>query len=330
MPAGGYYFDTIIRQPPIEEAMLDPADNLEEFGPISDADLAHFRDEAERLYTTTDRAILANFGGTAFGDIALVPAPFMKHPKGIRDVEQWYMSTVIRRDYVYKVFEMQCEIGLANLAKIHEVVGDRVSAVMVTGTDFGTQKGPFISTKAYRDLYKPFHKAVNDWIHSHTTWKTFIHSCGSVVALIPDFIEANFDILNPVQVSATGMEASGLKERFGDRVTFWGGGVDTQHTLPLARRTRCVARCRNGWRSSPSAAATSSTPFTTSSLGRRLRTSWRCTRRCARSGTEAMTVELARLGAVIHQRTAAPATSATARPPCESSISTWAAAHPVR
>jgi hypothetical protein len=140
MPAGGYYFDTIIRQPPIDETLLDPADNLEEFGPISDADLANFRDEAERLYTTTDRAILANFGGTAFGDIALVPAPFMKHPKGIRDVEQWYMSTVIRRDYIYKVFEMQCEIGLANLAKIHEVVGDRVSAVMVTGTDFGTQK----------------------------------------------------------------------------------------------------------------------------------------------------------------------------------------------
>jgi uroporphyrinogen-III decarboxylase len=74
---------------------------------------------------------------------------------------------------------------------------------------------------------------VNDWIHSHTTWKTFIHSCGSVVALIPDFIEAGFDILNPVQVSAAGMEASGLKARFGDHVTFWGGGVDTQRTLPF-------------------------------------------------------------------------------------------------
>jgi hypothetical protein len=233
MPADGYYFDTIIRQPPIEEAALDPADNLEEFGPISDADLVHFRDEAERLYTTTDRAILANFGGTAFGDIALVPAPFMKYPKGIRDVEQWYMSTVIRRDYIYKVFEMQCEIGLANLEKIRGVVGDRVTAVMVTGTDFGTQKGPFISTKAYRDLYKPFHKAVNDWIHANSTWKTFIHSCGSVVALIPDFIEAGFDILNPVQVSAAGMDAGGLKERFGDQVTFWGGGVDTQRTLPF-------------------------------------------------------------------------------------------------
>jgi hypothetical protein len=233
MPAGGYYFDTIIRQPPIDEATLDPADNLEEFGPISYADLAYLRDAAERLYSTSDRAILANFGGTAFGDIALVPAPFMKYPKGIRDVEQWYMSTVIRKDYIRKVFEMQCEIGLANLARIHEVVGERVTAVMVTGTDFGTQKGPFISIRAYRELYKPFHKAVNDWIHANTTWKTFIHSCGSVVALLPEFIEAGFDILNPVQVSAAGMDAPGLKARFGDQVTFWGGGVDTQQTLPF-------------------------------------------------------------------------------------------------
>lgn len=233
MPAEGFYFDTIIRQPPIDNEKLDPADNLEEFGPISEADLAWFRDEAERLYVATDRAILANFGGTAFGDIALVPAPFLKYPKGIRDVEQWYMSTVIRRDYVYQVFERQCEIGLANLARIHEVVGDRVAAVMVTGTDFGTQKGPFISPKTYRDLYKPFHAAVNGWIHANTGWKTFIHSCGSVLALIPDFIEAGFDILNPVQVSAAGMDARGLKERFGEQISFWGGGVDTQHTLPF-------------------------------------------------------------------------------------------------
>ena len=138
------------------EAELE--DNLEEFGPVSDADLAHFAREAERLYDETDKAILGNFGGTAFGDIALVPAPWLKHPKGIRDVEEWYISTVTRRDYVYRIFERQCEIGLANLEKIHQAVGDRVTAVFVTGTDFGTQHGPFISPKAYRDLFKPFHK----------------------------------------------------------------------------------------------------------------------------------------------------------------------------
>ncbi|MHB1037666.1 MAG: uroporphyrinogen decarboxylase family protein [Pirellulales bacterium] len=233
MPKGGFYFDTIVRQPPVDDDHLNVEDNLEEFGPISQDDLAHLAREADRIYTQTEQAILANFGGAAFGDIALVPAPWLKHPKGIRDVEEWYVSTVARRDYVYKVFERQCEIALANLEKIHRVVGNRVSAVFLTGTDFGTQGGPFISPAAYRDLYKPFHKRVNDWVHSHTTWKTFIHSCGSVRALIGDFIDAGFDILNPVQCSAVAMDPKELKKQYGDRITFWGGGVDTQRTLPF-------------------------------------------------------------------------------------------------
>ena len=233
MPAGGYYFDTIVRQPPLDEAALDPEDNLEEFGPISAADLAYFEREARRLYQQTDKAIMANFGGTAFGDIALVPAPWLKHPRGIRDVAEWYMSTVSRREYVYRVFERQCEIALENLEKIHQVVGDRVAAVFVTGTDFGAQNGPFISPKAYRQLFQPFHKQVNAWIHTHTAWKSFIHSCGSVAALIPDFIDSGFDILNPVQTSAAGMDPRFLKSSFGDRLAFWGGGVDTQKTMPF-------------------------------------------------------------------------------------------------
>ena len=235
MPKGGFYFDAIVRQPPIDEDHLNVEDNLEEFGPIPDEDLEYFRAEADRLYARTDKAILANFGGTAFGDIALVPAPWLKHPKGIRDIEEWYISTATRRDYVYKIFERQCEIGIKNLERIHEVVGDRVTAAFVSGTDFGQQNGPFISVKSYRDLFKPFHKAVNGWIHKHTAWKSFIHSCGSVRALLPDFIEAGFDVINPVQCSAAGMAAEELKQEFGAQVTFWGGGVDTQRTLPFGR-----------------------------------------------------------------------------------------------
>jgi hypothetical protein len=238
MPAGGYYFDTIVRQPPVDDARLDPADNLQEFEPISEADLDWFASQFQRLLAESDRAILANFGGTAFGDIALVPVPWVKTPRGIRDIAEWYMSTATRRDYVWQVFERQCEIALANWDKILarlQQVGDigRIAAVFITGTDFGTQGGPFISPKAYRELFKPFHKTVNDWVHRRTPWKTFIHSCGSVSAFIPDFIEAGFDILNPVQTTAANMEARMLKERFGDRVTFWGGGVDTQKTLPF-------------------------------------------------------------------------------------------------
>jgi Uroporphyrinogen decarboxylase (URO-D) len=244
MPKDGFYFDAIVRQPPIDDNKLNVEDNLEEFGFISDNDLTHLKREAERLYSETDKAILATFGGTAFGDIALVPAMNLKNPKGIRGIEEWYISTKTRRDYIYRVFERQCEIGLANLAKIHGAVGDRVTAVFVTGTDFGTQNGPFISPQSYRDLFQPFHREVNGWIHRHTAWKSFIHSCGSVRALIPDFIAAGFDILNPVQCSAAGMDPGELKKEFGGRVTFWGGGVDTQRTLPFGTPDEVRAEVR--------------------------------------------------------------------------------------
>lgn len=234
MPEGGYYFDAVIRQEPIDDDNLNIEDNLEEFGPISEEELKYLKQEAQRLYRETDKAIFGSFGGTSFGDIAMVPAPWLKDPKGIRDVEEWYVSTISRRDYVYQVFEKQCEIGLKNLEKIYDVVGDKISVAFVTGTDFGTQTGPFISPEAYRDLFKPFHKKVNDWIHEHTEWKTFIHSCGSILALLDDFVDAGFDILNPVQCSAADMEPDVLKEKYGDKIVFWGGGVDTQKTLPFS------------------------------------------------------------------------------------------------
>jgi hypothetical protein len=233
MPAGGFYFDAIVRQPAFDEDHLDPADNCEEFQLISEADLDFYEKEVDRLYTETDQAILANFGGTGFGDIALVPAVQLKNPRGIRDMEEWYMSTVMRRDYIWAVFEKQCEIGLENLKRLHQRIGDKIAVAYISGADFGAQNGPFISPKAYRDLYQPFHKIINTWVHENTGWKTYIHSCGSIFKLLPDILEAGFDILNPVQTSAADMGAEGLAERFGDQVTFWGGGVDTQQVLPF-------------------------------------------------------------------------------------------------
>ena len=247
MPKGGYFFDTIIRQEPIDEDHLDPEDNLAEFGPISEQDLAWITGEVARA-AATGRAVIATFGGTAFGDIALVPAPFMKRPKGIRDVAEWYVSTAARRDYIHQVFARQCEFALANLARIHSVAGDAVDVVFVCGTDFGTQSSSFCSVETFRELYFPYYKQVNDWIHRHTAWRTFKHSCGSVERFIPSFIEAGFDILNPVQCSAAGMGAEHLKSTFGDRIVFWGGGVDTQKVLPFGTpaevRAQVLERCR--------------------------------------------------------------------------------------
>ncbi len=233
MPINGYFFDTIVRQPTIVEKKLDPADNLEEFSLFTDDDIAWYKKRIVEIEKKDDCGIMLTMPGTGFGDIALVPAPWMKYPKGIRDIEEWYVSTVSRRDYVLTVFEKQCEIALKNIETLIDLLGDNIHAVFLSGTDFGMQSGLFISKDAYRDLFKPFHLRVNNLIHKKSTWKTFIHSCGSVVDLIPDFVEAGFDILNPVQCSAEGMDARTLKKEYGKDLVFWGGGVNTQQTLPF-------------------------------------------------------------------------------------------------
>ena len=233
MPKGGYYFDSIIRQPPIDDATLNPADNLEEFQPVTDEDLRYYEQRANDLYTNTDLAVAAGFPGTAFGDIALVPGPWMKDPKGIRDIEEWYVSTVIRRTYIDEVFAGQAEVAIENLKRIHQAVGDKVHVVFMDGTDLASQNSLFCSPETYRELYLPHAKKVNDWVHAHTRWKTFKHCCGGCEPLIEGFIAAGYDVLNPVQTSARGMDPKHLVDTYGDRIVFWGGGVDTQQTLPF-------------------------------------------------------------------------------------------------
>ena len=233
MPKGGFYFDAIIRQEPIDEDKLDPADNCEEFAILSDEQIEDLVDRGRQLFDGTDLGVTTMMPGTSIGDIAMVPALSLKHPKGIRDVEEWYVSTVLRKDYVHAVFARQTEVALQNIERLGKAVGDLVQAVVVCGADFGTQRAPFISTEAYRDLYSPYYRQINAAIHEHTNWKTFKHSCGSVRALIPGFIEDGFDILNPVQCSAVDMDPRTLKKEFGRDLVFWGGGVDTQKTLPF-------------------------------------------------------------------------------------------------
>lgn len=244
MPRGGYFFDSIIRQPPIDDDRLDPADNLEEFALLEEADLAYYREQRRWLEERREFGALLVIPGAAFGDIALVPAPFLKNPRGIRDVEEWYVSTIARQDYILEVFERQCALAERNLRTLIDLFGDTVQVAMLTGTDFGTQRGLFISRKAYRTLFQPFHRRLNDLIHRHSPWKTFIHSCGDVYPLIPDFITAGFDILNPVQCSAAEMDPVRLKKEFGRDIVFWGGGIDTQHTLPFGTPEEVYRQCR--------------------------------------------------------------------------------------
>ena len=170
MPAGGFYFDAIVRQPPIDDARLDPAENLEEFQLVSESDLAHYEQEARRLFTDTDKAIFANFGGTGFGDIALVPGVQLPNPAGIRDMTECTCHHHPARLYL-EVFEGQCEIGLENLSTSTPGSAKR-SAFYSSAVLILRPNGPLISPKAYRDLFQPFHKIINTWVHENTTWKT--------------------------------------------------------------------------------------------------------------------------------------------------------------
>ena len=227
MPKTGYFFDALNRQGPIDDLTLDVKDNLQEFGYLTDKDLAYWKKQLSS-HDINSKAVMASVGGTALGDIALVPAIGLKNPRGIRGVEEWYISTLIREDFVKEIYDKQTDIAIENMKMLFKVIGNSIDVVFICGTDFGTQNSTFCSPETYERVWKPYYRKVNDWIHQNTTWKTFKHSCGAVEPLMTHFIESGFDIINPVQINASGMDPVKLKKQYGDKLVFWGGGVDTQ------------------------------------------------------------------------------------------------------
>jgi len=248
MPKTGYFFDTIERiDPEYDEDDLKLEDNLEEFSLMSEEEAAYWQKQAEK-YRGCDRAVSIHLNGTSLGDIALTPAPFLKNPKGVRGVADWYMTVADEPEFVAELFDRQTEIALENMKRLHSIAGDVIDIVVVCGTDFGTQASLFCGVPKVRELWLPRYKKINDWIHSNTNWRTFKHSCGAIKPLIETFIDSGFDCLNPVQCSATGMEPEGLKADHGKRICFWGGAVNTQQTLPFGTtdevKAEVLERCR--------------------------------------------------------------------------------------
>ncbi|MCL2640832.1 MAG: hypothetical protein FWD53_08310 [Phycisphaerales bacterium] len=233
LPKGGFYFDAIVRQGPLDEDHLDPQDWAEQFTIVSDDELEYLRKQCEFLYKNTEYSIVAPFFTGGMGDIAHVPGAALRNPKGLRDPNLWYEFLLTHPDYIRGIFDMQFEIVMKNLALYKQAVGDMVDVFVMSGTDFGTQRSMLTSLDVFRDLYKPYFTKMNAWVHANTSWKTFYHSCGAIREMLPDFVEMGVDIINPVQCSAVGMEAQALKRDFGDKLVFWGGGVDTQKVLPF-------------------------------------------------------------------------------------------------
>lgn len=237
MPAGGSFFDAAPREAfdfDLDEGDLTPLEDFKnDFAVMSDEEARHWEKQSIHLYQDTEYGIVGLLGGGALGDAAIIPGPAVDHPRGIRRVEDWLMAQLMYPDYVKAVFRYQTDIMLKNLEIYHQAVGERIQVVWISGTDFGNQRGLMLSRQTFRELYKPFYKEINDWVHQNTTWKTFYHTCGGIYDLLDDFAEMGLDCLNPVQLSAKGMDAKKMKENYGDRFTFWGGGVDTQWTLPF-------------------------------------------------------------------------------------------------
>ena len=177
------------------------------------------RQRTLKLRETSDRALIIVCGCNLF-----------EWGTFLRRMDNFMMDVFTDQDNVRLLLNALMEMHLAALEKVCDTVGDIVD-ILRFGDDLGMDSGPFMSPEIYRDIFKPHHTQLNEYVHSNSQMKTFIHSCGSIYKLIPDMIEAGYDILNPIQTNCMGMDPVTLKKEFGEDVTFWGGGCDTRHIL---------------------------------------------------------------------------------------------------
>ncbi|OGD20522.1 MAG: hypothetical protein A2W03_02200 [Candidatus Aminicenantes bacterium RBG_16_63_16] len=229
MPKGGYYFDDLSFN---RGGGLDP----QKFRPVSDIPDEHLTLLAEygrSLYHNTEYAILGWGFGVCFLGLSLITDRASNVTQGLTD--EWLMMLLTDKETCHELMGRSVEATIKCLKLVHEAVGDLVFAWGIAADDSGTQRGEFIRPELWAEMMKPHYQKICDWIHAHTRWKVFLHCCGSVYNLIPHFIDAGIDILNPVQTSAANMDPARLKQRFGDRLVFWGGGCDTQSVLGSAR-----------------------------------------------------------------------------------------------
>ena len=233
MAKDGLYFDNITRQEDLD-AKKDwngREDYHNQYALYSEQDIKDIEEQVDFYWNNTEYALIGGFYNMGLGDSLHIPGPRINQPKGIRELSDWMMYMLIKPEYIKEFFEYQTELGLENIKTFYKIAGNKLSAIFTTGTDFGSQNGMLISRDLFRELFMPFHVKVNKWIHENTDWKILIHSCGGVSNIIPDLIEAGFDVINPVQISAAGMEAAYLKDNFGDKLAFWGGGANPQGTI---------------------------------------------------------------------------------------------------
>jgi len=174
---------------------------------------------ARRLRAQTDRAIVGLFGGNLF-----------ENGQFLYRIDNFLMLLAADPPRIHAFLERLTEIHLENLERYLAAVGPYIDIILF-GDDLGSQNGPQISPAMYREFFQPRHARLWRRAKELADVKVMLHSCGSIRMLLPDLIAAGLDATNPVQISCAGMEAAGLKRDFGDALTFWGGGCDTQTIL---------------------------------------------------------------------------------------------------
>lgn len=148
----------------------------------------------------------------------------------LRRMDNFLMDLYTAPAKVQKLLDALMEQHLSTLESVCKTVGD-IADILRFGDDLGMDNGPFMSPEVYRQLFKPRHKQLCEYVKKHSQMHTFLHSCGSIYKLIPDFIEAGYDIINPVQTNCIDMEPERLKREFGRDIAFWGGGCDTRSVI---------------------------------------------------------------------------------------------------
>jgi uroporphyrinogen decarboxylase len=177
------------------------------------------RENTLKLRQSTDKALLVVCGCNLF-----------EWGTFLRRMDNFLMDLMCDPYNVEKLLDQLMIRHLATLEKVCNAVGDIVDIIRF-GDDLGMSSGPFMDAAVYRELFKPRHKILCDYVKSHSKMHTYIHSCGSISLLMPDMIEAGIEIFNPVQTNAWNMAPDFLKREFGQQITFWGGGIETVGTL---------------------------------------------------------------------------------------------------
>ena len=224
MPPDGEYFDRVLPTGMSANIEFTDLPKFRKTLPVmSDDMLKILQDRAKFLYENTELSI---FG--CFADKALFsPGLLANHT-----FTEWMCLMLIEPEYCKDVLGIYVDWYKEKLTGYLQAVGKYIDVILLSTADFGSQKAEFFSPEVFKELYVGPYSEMNGFVHKHSKVKTFFHSCGSIKKLFPYLIEAGVDIINPIQTAAAGMDPAELKKKYGDKIVFWGGGIDTQKTLP--------------------------------------------------------------------------------------------------